>query len=78
MASLQHIVGPGHPETSFAELNLAATLHAEKKNTEALELARHAEIQLAQSMGPAAPKVKEARVLRQELEQLEAPKKAKE
>jgi hypothetical protein len=75
LASLQQIIGPARPETVLAVLNLAATLHVEKKDAEALELARRAETQLAQIMGPDAPKTREAHELRLKLEQAEPAKK---
>lgn len=68
LASLQQIVGANHPEVTLATLGLAATLKAEKKYPEALELARKAEEQLTKLMGPNAPKTREAQQMRKELE----------
>jgi hypothetical protein len=67
-----------HPEVALAKLNLAATLRQEKKLTEALEMARVAENQLSQMLGPDNEKTKEARQMGKEIAETESKKGAKQ
>jgi tetratricopeptide (TPR) repeat protein len=76
ISTLEQFLGM-HPEVALAKLNLAATLRQEKKLPEALELARVAETQLSQMLGPDNEKSKEAHQMRKEIAAAEAKNGAK-
>ncbi len=73
---LQEFLGT-RPETAGALVNLATTLRMEKKYPEALAMARRAETQYTDTVGPQDDQTKHAQRLVQELTEAESGKVAK-